>query len=102
MSVGHTEGRLMALAERLLKATSEGNVVWTVADESNTSFKATRHAGSVVIESTDQDGAYPFSLSVFDPNGRKVETLNTQWYDSEFAPESEPAEWNTLWKSLYE
>jgi hypothetical protein len=101
MSIGHTEERLMLLANRLIAATEKGRVEWTSASETNTAFKASQRSGSVLIASDDGDGAYPYTLTVFDEGGRKVESLTTGAYpDVDMG--SDPYEWNDTWRKLYE
>jgi hypothetical protein len=104
MTIGHTEERMMALAQSALAATNDGRVNWTSVDDTATAFKADQIAGSVLIESVDRDGVFPYSLSVFDSGGRKVESLKTGWYVSEtdFEDDREAFEWNDLFKALYE
>jgi hypothetical protein len=100
MSVSHTEKRLMLLAERLIDATSSRRVDWTVSDPTGTSFTTSHSSGSVTIESDDRDGAFPFTLIVIDPQGRRIESLTTGWTrDEEGRPQN--YEWNELWRRLY-
>src|SRR4051812_27242205 len=103
MTPSHTQERLMILANQLLDSTQRGHTKWNVADDTNTSFQAKRRSGSVTIASDDEDGAFPYSLTLFDTDGRKVETLTTGGTPDEgLLGISEPFEWNELLHKLYD
>jgi hypothetical protein len=100
--MSYTNERLQALAQGLLDATRDQRVEWTVADDTNTSFSFARTSGAVVISSKDQDGAFPYVMEVFDPAGRKVESLETGWFTDENTMEDYPFEWNETLRLLFE
>jgi hypothetical protein len=105
MSVGHTEQRLMALVQTLLDATAAGRVNWTTADDSGTAFKTNRSPGSVIVESDDRDGVAPFTVTLFNDRGNRVESLTTGYEsipDAEGQSSRRGYPWNALWRKLYE
>jgi hypothetical protein len=102
MTVGHTEQQLMDLAAQLLASTQKGSLEWIPSDDTSTSFQTARRSGSVEITSDDKDGAFPYTLTVYDSGGRRVESLTTGYFMNDAGLSAGPREWNELWKQLYE
>jgi len=86
--------RLIELCQRLTAASLSGEAEWRAEDD--TAFLCTRRSGAVAIRSRDRDGEPPYELAVHDPEGRKVETLLSEWTLDE-----QPADWNAALADLY-
>ena len=86
--------RLVELCERLAAATLEGRVEWEAEEE--TTFGTAFAAASLAIRSRDRDGEAPYVFDISTPAGTQVETLISEWTETE-----EPAAWNTALHDLY-
>ena len=84
------------LAKRLLAQTRDGRVTWDISDPRG-AFVHTRSAGTVIIESRDRDGSFPYRLTILDPDGTAVEQLNTSPPRASFV-----TEWDDTLSDLYE
>jgi hypothetical protein len=86
--------RLIALCERLAKATLAGATEWR--DEKDDHFTWTSAEGRVSVGARDRDGLPPYELAIFNPAGAKVEEIA-----SELSEEDSPAVWNLPVAELY-
>lgn len=91
----------MELAQEFISRTRSGGITWTPVNTTNTAFQAHLRTGTVEIASDDEDGAAPFTLTVFDPSGRRIESLTTRVRQRPTG-ERVAAQWNPIWRELYD
>jgi hypothetical protein len=88
------DDRIVILCQRLAAATQARGADWRV-DGADT-FVWQRDEGAVAIGSRDGDGEPPFELTIYNPDGQKVEERASALVDGD-----RPAPWNTSLADLY-
>jgi hypothetical protein len=86
--------RLDVLARRLAAATAARHAQWRF--EGDEVFMWGTDEGSVKVASRDRDGEPPYELTIYNPDGEKVDELS-----SELLAGDEPAPWNEALVELY-
>jgi hypothetical protein len=88
-----TDRRLVELCERLVAATSVGQVEWAARD--GTTFVCSRQNATLVLLGFDQPGVDSHELALYNPRGVKVESLCSDW------SHGTAASWNEALAVLY-
>jgi hypothetical protein len=86
--------RLIVLCERLAGTTRAGAAEWR--DEGNDTYLWNHAGGAVTIGARDGDGQPPYELAISNPQGLRVEELESALVESDL-----PAPWNEALADLY-
>ena len=103
------DDRLVAIAERLLGLTRSGRLRWQAparprdAEEGwlPRAFSTRLPKGTVVIESEDPEGRYPYVLRVLDTVGQEVGRLETGHDAERFLGDGQADPWEQTIHELY-
>jgi hypothetical protein len=90
----HADGRLVELCERLVAATTVGQVEWAASDD--TTFVWSRESAVLVLLGFDRPGLDSYELALYNPRGVKVDSLRSRW------SHGTAASWNEALAVLYE
>jgi hypothetical protein len=103
------QDRLIAIADRLLGLTRSGRLRWQAParprdagdDWQPRSFSTRLPKGTVVVESEDPDGRYPYLMRVQDTVGQEVARLETGQDAERFLGDREADAWEQTVHDLY-
>jgi hypothetical protein len=99
VSLGPSEKRLAEVLRELIKLTRDDKIAWTEGDSSY-SFTFATPVATIFLESVDKDGAAPYRLTLLNPDGVQLESLDLN-RNSEFWDEDEGRVWDDL-ETLYD
>jgi hypothetical protein len=88
-----TDRRLVELCERLVAATTVGQVEWAARDD--TTFVCSRQSATLVLLRVDRPGLDSHELALYNPRGGKVDSLCSCW------SHGTAASWNEALAVLY-
>lgn len=88
-----TDRRLVDLCERLVAATTVGEVEWAARDD--TTFVCSRQSATLVLLGFDRPGLNCYELALYSPRGVKVDSISSHW------SHGTAAAWNEALAALY-
>jgi hypothetical protein len=92
--------RMIALAQSLLKRTTEGKIAWITTDDEKTFLYSRPGSSATISSAVDRDGDNQTVLSVHDSRGTVLQSIENEFHgDSKGG--YEPGEWNGLLDALF-